>query len=53
METLALRVPAAVGVKVRVIRQVVFATSELPQFWFKLKSLLLFPVIEMLVMSKG
>jgi hypothetical protein len=53
IETLALRAPAALGVKVRVIWQAVFAASELPQFWFKLKSSLLSPVTEMLEMSKG
>jgi hypothetical protein len=53
METLALRAPDAVGVKVKVIWQGVFAASELPQFWFRLKSPPLSPVIEMLVMARG
>jgi hypothetical protein len=50
IETLALRAPAALGVKTRVIWQAVFAASELPQFWSKLKSSMLSPVTEM---SKG
>ena len=53
IETLALRAPAALGAKVTVIWQAVFAASELPQFWFKLKSSLLSPVTEIPEISKG
>ncbi len=52
METVALRAPGAVGVKVRLIWQAALAASELPQFWANLKSPLLAPAIEMLVMLR-
>ena len=49
-ETVAVRAPRAVGVKVTLIWQEAFAASELPQFWLELKSPLSAPVSEMLVM---
>jgi hypothetical protein len=52
METVALREPLAEGMKARVIWQVALGASELPQFCVKLKSPVLPPVSEMLVMLR-
>jgi hypothetical protein len=52
-ETVAVRIPRAVGVKVTLIWQEALAASELPQFWLKLKSPLFAPVSEMLLMLRA
>jgi len=48
-EMAAVSAPRALGVKVTLIWHEAFAASELPQVWFKLKSLLFAPVSEILV----
>jgi hypothetical protein len=50
--TVAVRVPAAVGVKVTLIVQLLFAATELPQVFDSAKSPVLVPVMLMLVMLK-
>ena len=50
--TEAVRVPAAAGVNVTLIVQLLFAATELPQVLVWLKSLAFVPVSEMLVMLK-
>lgn len=52
-ETAAVRAPRAVGVKVTLMWHVSAAASELPQSWPKLKSPLLAPAREMLVMANA
>ena len=52
MLTEAVRVPAAAGVNVTLIVQLLFAATELPQVLVWLKSLAFVPVSEMLVMLK-